>query len=374
MNMNLHDDATPSETTPGTLANLGWSPFFQAQLDGLANPDGLPARVVGVRKDSFLVSRDAGEWRVTVAGRLNYSGEHRYPVAGDWVLVRQSVITAVLARKNVLSRGGAGTRGRQEALPRREQVMAANLDTVFVVCGLDRDFNLRRIERYLTLIYNCGLDPAIILTKADLHADPERFGHEVEAVVFGVPVHLVSARESNGLDRLAAYLRPGRTITLVGSSGAGKSTLLNRLYGQPIQATAAVSGHVGKGTHTTTRRDLIVMPQGGMIIDNPGIREISFWELDGGIAAAFPEIERLAAACRFADCSHVHEPGCRVRQAVAQGEIAAERLASFHKMQRERTYLAGRQQMSASRVEKQHWKPVAAQVKALKKGKWRRGY
>jgi ribosome biogenesis GTPase len=199
-----------------------------------------------------------------------------YPVTGDWVLMTDAVISRVLARKNALSRGASGTRNKQDAQPQKEQVIAANLDTVFIVCGLDRDFNLRRIERYLTLVYNCGLNPVIILTKADLHQDPERFVGEVEAVAFGVPIHLVSASDDTGLSSLEPYLSPGRTTTMVGSSGAGKSTLVNRLYGENVQLTGSISAHVGKGRHTTTSRDLIMMPQGGMVIDNPGIREIAF--------------------------------------------------------------------------------------------------
>ncbi|WP_319522254.1 ribosome small subunit-dependent GTPase A [uncultured Desulfosarcina sp.] len=325
-----------------------------------------PARVVGVRKNSFYTSNGQKEWLATVAGKLQQANR-RYPVVGDWVLVTDTVIHEVLARKNALTRGASGGRGKLEVMPMRQQVIAANLDTVFIVCGLDRDYNLRRIERYLTLVYNCDLAPAIILTKADLHQDPRTFAQEVEAIAFGVPVHLVSARDATGLAQLESYLAPGRTITMIGSSGAGKSTLLNRLYGKSIQATKATSEKVGKGTHTTTSRDLIVMPKGGMIIDNPGIREIAFWDADKGVESAFPEIERLAYGCRFSDCSHAHEPGCRVLQAVANGEIAQERLDSYHKMNRELNYLAERQHKSADRVEKERWKEVALKVKALKK-------
>jgi len=285
------------------------------------------------------------------------------------VLVADTVIHEVLERKNALSRGAAGGHGKLEAVPTRQQVIAANLDTVFIVCGLDRDYNLRRIERYLTLVYNCNLTPAIILTKADLQPDPEVFVREVEAIAFGVPVHLVSARDATGLARLEETIAPGRTITMIGSSGAGKSTLLNRLYGKSVQATNATSEKVGKGTHTTTSRDLILMPKGSMIIDNPGIREIAFWDAEKGVQSAFPEIERLAAGCRFSDCSHAHEPGCRVLQAVADGEIAQERLDSYHKMNRELNYLAERQHKSADRVEKERWKEVALKVKSLKKSK-----
>jgi len=326
--------------------------------------------VVGVSKNSFRTSDGKSEWQATLAGRLKHDAEGRYPVTGDWVLMTDAVISRVLARKNALSRGASGTHNKQKAQPLKEQVIAANLDTVFIVCGLDRDFNLRRIERYLTLVYNCGLTPVIILTKADLHQDPAHFVSEVEAVAFGVPIHLVSASDDTGLTALEAYLTSGQTTTLVGSSGAGKSTLVNRLYGKSIQLTGSISSHVGKGKHTTTSRDLILMPQGGMVIDNPGIREIAFWEVDQGIDAAFPEIEALGRGCRFTNCSHTHEPGCRVLEAVEDGAIARDRLENYRKMKRELEFLAQRQHKSADRVEKERWKAVALKIKAVNKRKY----
>ena len=351
------------------LSQIGWTSHFQVQLENANNDEFIPVRVVGVRKNSFRVSNGKREWLATAAGRIKHHSDSIYPVTGDWVLMTDTVISEVLARKNALSRGAAGTHGKQDEQPQREQVIAANLDTVFVVCGLDRDFNLRRIERYLTLVYNCGLNPVIILTKADLHQDPEHFVSEVETVAFGVPIHLVSAVDNIGLTSLEQYIAPGRTTTMVGSSGAGKSTLVNRLYGKSVQAVGSVSNSLGKGKHTTTSRDLIVLPQGGMVIDNPGVREIAFWDVGGGIESAFPELERFALECRFSDCSHMHEPGCRVLAAVTEGQISQNRLESYRKMKRELTYLSQRQHKSAERVEKEHWKEVALKIKAIKKGR-----
>ncbi|WP_036682910.1 ribosome small subunit-dependent GTPase A [Pelobacter seleniigenes] len=349
------------------LLQLGWSPYFQAQLDSSPSADGTPARVVGVGKNLFRVRDGQKERLASLAGRLRYASGGSYPVTGDWVLLTDSVICRVLERKNSLSRGASGAHQKAEALPQKEQLLAANLDNVFIVSGLDRDFNLRRIERYLTLVYNCGLRPVIILTKADLHQEPEFCANEVENIACGVPIHLVSAADDEGLTGLGQYLGCGQTTTLIGSSGAGKSTLVNRLCGEPVQLTAAVSEQVGKGRHTTTSRDLFMVPQGGMIIDNPGIREIAFWDGESGLSAAFPDIERLAVHCRFRDCSHLHEPGCHVREAVARGELAAERLANYEKMKREQDYLAQRQNKSADRVEKERWKDVAQKIKAIKK-------
>ena len=245
------------------LSRLGWDQTFQAHLDNMHQQACRPARIIGVRKNMFTISQGDKPRLATVAGKLHHNPDGRFPVAGDWVTVADTVIQTVLPRKNALVRGAAGSRGKQDEAPSRKQVIAANLDTVFVVCGLDRDFNLRRIERYVTLVYNCGLSPAIILTKADLHAQPETAIAEVEGIAFGVSVHLVSAKERSGLLELESYLSAGRTITMIGSSGAGKSTLLNRLYGAAIQSTGTVSSSDGKGRHTTTTRDLIMMPQGG---------------------------------------------------------------------------------------------------------------
>lgn len=349
------------------LLQMGWSSHFQTQLEPFSNDCFILARVVGVRKNSFRTSNGKNEWLATLTGKLRHDADGMYPVTGDWVLMTDSVISKVLVRKNALSRGASGTHNKQNAQPQKKQVIAANLDTVFIVSGLDQDFNLRRIERYLTLVYNCGLNPVIILTKADLHRDPEHIVAKVETVAFGVPIHLVSASNDTGLISLEPYLSPGRTTTMVGSSGAGKSTLVNRLSGETVQLTGSISTHVGKGKHTTTSRDLIMMPQGGMVIDNPGIREIAFWEVDKGIEAAFPEIEKLGLGCRFKNCSHTHEPGCRVLEAVDEDKISRHRLESYRKMKRELEYLSHRQHKSADRVEKERWKEVALKIKAMKK-------
>ena len=349
------------------LEHLGWSPFFQRQLSQKRH-DTVPARVVGVRKNFFVVNRGKEDFLVTAAGSLQGGQAAVYPAVGDWVLLKGSMIVSLLARRNALSRkvpGGKDRKGGESSL--RDQVIAANLDRAFIVCGLDRDFNPRRIERYLTMIYNCAITPEIILTKADLHQDPGHFVDQVESVAFGVVIHLISAGEDEAVRRLGASLAAGETATLIGSSGAGKSTLINRLCGKEVQTTGSVSQRLGKGRHTTTSRDLIVLPSGGMLIDNPGIREVALGEGPADSASAFPEIDEFAQWCKFQDCSHTHEPGCRVLQAVSSGELAVKRLQSFQKIQGELRYVTDREVKSSARVEKERWKSVAKKVKDLKK-------
>ncbi len=349
------------------LLRMGWSPHFQTQLEQFSGDGLIPARVVGVGKNGFRTNNGKRKRLATLAGRLKHDTLGTYPVTGDWVLMSDSVIHRVLDRKNALSRGASGTHEKQDPHPQKGQIIAANLDTVFIVSGLDRDFNPRRIERYLTLVYNCGLDPVIILTKADLHRNPGSFIGELETSAFGVPVYPVSATDETALKPLEPYMGFGRTTAMVGSSGAGKSTLVNRLHGKTVQLTGSLSDHVGKGKHTTTSRDLIMMPQGGMVIDNPGMREIALWEVDQGIETAFPDIEKLALECRFADCTHTHEPGCRVLGAVDEGAVSEHRLGNYRKMKRETAYLSQRRHKSADRVEKDRWKKVALEIKAIKR-------
>lgn len=355
----------PHDTT--LLRSIGWSDHFQRALAAMDAAEGRIARVASVQRGLFLTTDGRDERLSPPAGRLLHARDGDFPVTGDWVLVRDGVVVAVLPRRNMLSRGEAGSRGDRDGAAARAQALAANLDTVFIVCGLDRDFNLRRLERYLTLVYNCGLSPVVVLTKADLHENPEPFREQAEAVALGVPVVLASMRDGRGAEELAAHLGPGRTVAMVGSSGAGKSTLANMLYGDDIRATAAVSAGVGKGRHTTTTRELIRMPQGGLLMDNPGIREIAFFENGDGVDGAFADIRELADACRFADCTHRSEPGCAVLRAVEAGELPLERLESYHKMRREMQYLAERRTKSADRVEKERWQEIARLQRRFKK-------
>jgi ribosome biogenesis GTPase len=273
------------------------------------------------------------------------------PAVGDWVATRvwpeegKATIHAVLPRKSVFSRKVAHSRTEQ-------QVVAANVDTVFLVSGLDRDFNVRRIERYLTLAWESGATPVIVLNKTDLCSDVAHFVADVESVAVGVPIHPVSAKENQGLDSLRRYLAPGETVALLGSSGVGKSTLLNTLLGTERQRTAPVRERDQRGRHATAHRELVFLPGGGMLIDNPGMRELQMWTDDEALAETFDDITLLAARCRFRDCRHDSEPGCAVREAIENGTLDEARLRSYWRLQREIRHLETRRDQKARLVER----------------------
>lgn len=358
---------TDTINDPTLLRQLGWSDHFERRVASMKTANQRIARVISVQRGLFMITDGGREWLCPPSGKLLHSTRHDYPVTGDWVLTDNAVVTSVIPRKTLLSRGGAGSRSTRAQAAHREQPIAANLDTVFVVCGLDRDFNVRRLERYLTLVHNCSLSPVVVLTKADLHDSTAPLLREVEAIAFGVPVVVTSMLDNRGKAELEHFLGQGQTVAMIGSSGAGKSTLANMLHGSDIKATGAVSPSGGKGCHTTTTRELIRMPQGGLLMDNPGIREIAFHENGHGVDNAFADIRELAGSCRFADCSHHREPGCAVLHAVEAGELARDRLESYHKMQREMRYLSERDTKSADRIEKERWQGVARLRKSLNK-------
>ena len=363
--MNTQSFSTGRDPQADRLRQLGWNEHFERQASIQAINLAHVARVLSAQRNHFLVTDGQSEWFCTPSGKIRHHRHQDYPVTGDWVLTEENVIKQVVPRKNILCRGEAGLRGKQAGAVQRDQPLAANIDTVFIVSGLDRDYNPRRIERFLTLVYNCGIAPVVVLTKADLHDSPDVFRDEVESIAFGVPVVLTSTTDGRGINELRNYLNAGQTACMLGSSGAGKSSLANMLYGSEIQATAAVSESVGKGRHTTTSRELIAMPQGGFLMDNPGIREIAFSKSGDGLEATFADIEELAEACRFANCSHQHEPGCAVRHAVESGELLQERLENYHKMQREMEYVQARSEKSADSIEKDRWRDVTMEIKRM---------
>lgn len=340
-----------------SLFDLGWNEFLEIEFRKIDQHGVRPARLVEELKGAYRVRAERGELLAEVAGRLRFSATAResMPAVGDWVVIApreregREIIQSVLPRRSKVSRRMAGR-------ATSEQVIAANLDTIFVVSSLNRDFNPRRIERYLAMIWESGASPVVLLTKADLCEDAARLAAEIESVAIGVPVHVLSAQTGEGLDALAKYLRAGQTVALVGSSGVGKSTLINRLLGREELATKPVREDDDRGRHATTSRRLVRLPGGGMLIDTPGMRELQLWDAESGLERAFEDIAALAAECRFRDCNHNVEPGCEVRKAIESGELDAERLESYRKLQRELEFLARKQDAGLQSAEEQKWR------------------
>ncbi len=362
-------NANTSYERPQLLEQLGWDSFFQKHFQILKMPGSVPARVISESKGSYQVYSQYGELTARISGKMRYhaGAENPYPAVGDWVIVRPLVdeqkgtIHAVLPRKSRFSRKVAGERTE-------EQVVSANVDTVFIVSGLDggRNFNLRRTERYLTLAWSSGATPVIVLNKVDLCPDVDLCTRNVEVIAPGISIHPVSAKERTGLDALRNYLLKGKTIAFLGSSGVGKSALINALLGVERQDTGEVREDDRMGRHTTTKRELILLPGGGTVIDTPGMREIQMWAGEDDLQVAFSDIEMLARGCRFSDCSHNVESGCGVRAAINHGDLDPARLESYRKLQKELNYLASREEQSTRLYEKLKYKKIAKWSKELK--------
>jgi ribosome biogenesis GTPase len=326
-----------------SLQLLGWNEFFARQLKEHTYPDAVPARVIVQQKTYFIVMTAVGEFTAKVTGRLRFLSGHQadLPVVGDWVVLRPTggertgSILAVLQRKTAFSRRAPG---REEA----EQVVAANIDIVFLVTGLDGNYNLRRIERYLSLAHRSGAQPILVLNKADLCSFVDDAVEDVQAICAGAPLYVTNAKSSSSVDCLRAHLSPGVTAAFLGSSGVGKSTLINSLLGREKFKTAEVREDDSRGRHTTTHRELVALPSGANLIDTPGMRELQLWEVEEGIDEAFDDIEELAKHCKFRDCRHGQEPGCAVRKAVDDGNLDPARLESHRKLLREMEYQRGR--------------------------------
>lgn len=312
------------------LEDLGWDAFFADAFRPYEGEGLIPARVAARHHGPCELLTEHGRIGGLPAGKLEGLD---LPVAGDWVAVRKldgerkGIVEAILPRRTTFT--------RKEAWRRTvAQVVAANVDTIFLVSAFGQDLNPRRLERYLTAAWDSGANPVIVVNKRDTSLDPEADLAEVDAIAFGIPVLAVSAATGAGLEELEPYLGRGRTVALLGSSGVGKSTLINRLAGRELLPTAETSKG-GRGRHTTTNRELVPLPGGALLLDTPGMRELALWADESVLDSTFTEIAELAAACRFADCTHLHEPGCAVQAAIANGSLDAERFESYLKLQRE---------------------------------------
>ncbi len=365
------------------LGPWGWNSRVAASVadaaDGFAaGAATTPARVLAVDRDQWTLRLADGERDGRLGGRFRASVDvgSQLPATGDWVLVDRPEaeigpvrIVALLPRASAFSRS-TRERGRGAPGAADEQVVAANVDAVFLVSGLDNDLNPRRLERYLALAWSSGADPVVVLNKADVAIDLNAAVRAVEKVARGVPVIVVSALELLGLDALGAWLRPGATVALLGSSGVGKSSLANALLGEERQATSAVRARDSRGRHTTTRRELIRLPGGALLLDTPGMRALELWDDGSGLEAAFDDVAEVAARCRFGDCRHEGEPGCAVLAAVDSGELPAERLASHRKLAREVRSVEIRSDPLARTAERKRWRAIQTSVRGHMRAKY----
>lgn len=352
------------------LVNLGFGPFFEKQLQDKTIDEVIPARIAAEHRGGYEVWSSAGEGFAQLAGRLlQEHAEEALPGVGDWVLLksqpgpgRTTIIERILDRRTMFIRGAAGREVRG-------QVVAANVDLVFAVCGLDADYNLHRIERYLARIWAGGAQPAVILNKADICEDTFSRITEVEDNCPGVPVYPTSALNSQGLDEIRKVIQPGLTAAFVGSSGAGKSTLVNALLGEKLMATGEVRASDGRGRHVTSHRQLVLLPDGGLLLDTPGMRELQMFD-DEGISNVFADIEELAGQCRFTDCRHGTEPGCAVKEAIDQGKISADRLEHYLKLEQEAQSYELRHNEHLKRKNEKVWGQLYKEVDRLRR--WKR--
>ena len=347
------------------LTQLGWNARLDAAFAPHAAERLVPGRIVLEHTHIYRVMTAEEDLLARVSGRLRHRALARvdFPAVGDWVAVEPAAqggdarILAVLPRRSRFSRRAAGD-------ATEEQVVAANIDTVFLVAGLDGDFNPRRIERYLVVASESGASPVIVLNKADVAEHAEEMAAAVRASAAGVPVHTVSCRVPESLDVLRQYLGHGETGALLGSSGVGKSTIVNRLIGHDLLRTHDVRESDSRGRHTSTARQLVLLPGGGVLIDTPGMRELQLWDTGDVTSAAFDDVDVLAGGCRFRDCRHLQEPGCAVRAAVDAGTLASGRFESYHKLQAEQAHQARQLDARAQLDDKRRAK---AGAKALQK-------
>lgn len=344
------------------LTRLGWDERFAADASPWLEEGFEPGRVAVEHRGAYTVFTATDPVEAALTGKMRFEATDRgeLPAVGDWVMLEKTpgggraIVRAVLPRRSHFSRKVAGD-------TTEEQVLTSNIDTVFLVTALNQDKNLRRVERYLALAWESGAMPVIVLTKADLCENVWEAIAEISAVAPGVPVHAVSIVTDEGFDELGSYFKGNRTVSLLGSSGVGKSTIVNRLAGSEMKVQSIRED--GKGRHTTSHREMILLPDGGIIVDTPGMRELQLWEANEGLDTAFDDISAFAAECRFNDCSHETEPGCAVKAAIGRGELEAQRLESYRKLERELAFLERKVDKRLQHEESRKWKKLNAEAR-----------
>jgi ribosome biogenesis GTPase len=353
------------------LKELGWNKYFNDSFNVAKSKNLFPARVATAQRGIYSILSESGEHRAEISGktRFNAASINDFPVVGDWVIARLSpegnlaIIEGILPRINKFSRKSPGS-------ITEEQVLAANIDIIFLVNGLDSDYNLRRIERYLILLGKSNIKSVILLNKSDVCPNIQERMEEVKSISLEYPIHTLSAINNTGLEFLNDYIKKGITVAFLGSSGAGKSTIINCLLGEERLKVGAVRESDGKGKHTTTHRELLLLPQGGIVIDNPGLRELQMWANEENLDNAFDDIKSIADNCRFRDCKHADEPGCAVRAKIEDGTLDHKHFQNYIKIKKELMYLATRKEKVKSRNAKIVWeKNISKLSKQIKKHK-----
>ncbi|WP_269716906.1 ribosome small subunit-dependent GTPase A [Caulobacter sp. NIBR2454] len=346
------------------IKQYGWSEALAGVFEQQARAGHAPGRIVVQHRDGYLVATDEGELRAKASGRL--LEEVGPPAVGDWVALsmnpseRTATLHAILPRRTSFVRRAAGS-------AQGMQVIAANIDVAFVVTSLNAELNARRIERYLAAAWQSGARPVVVLTKADLCDDPDGQAAEIAALAAGCPVIVISARQGLGLEALRAHVAPGETCVLIGSSGVGKSTLVNALLGEDKMATNAIREADDHGRHTTSHRELVLLPDGRLILDTPGIREVGLIDAEEGVSVVFDDIELLTQNCRFNDCGHVSEPGCAVRAALESGALDPARWAHFQKLGLELAAVEEKADRAAHEAERSRLAALQKKYRATKR-------
>lgn len=350
------------------LENYGWHTIHQENFTNIKEEmkleTGVPGRVTLEHKRMYRVVTESGEWLSVCSGSMEYEATERrdFPAVGDWVVVQKmpgeerGIIHAILPRTSIFSRKAAG-------LTIEEQLIAVNVDIAFLVMSMNKDFNPRRLERYLIAAYDSGAVPIVVLTKKDLSDDPAYYIEEATNIALGADIYAVNNMTGEGIEPLRTLLKDGKTAALLGSSGIGKSSLTNMLLNDEIMAVQHIRQDDDKGRHTTTHRELFTIPSGGVIIDTPGMREFQLWDHSESLDASFKDIEALAATCKFNDCQHNQEPGCAVQKALSTGELTDERYASYVKLQKELAFIEQKTNQQARKQAQNKRKNISKQLK-----------